>query len=164
MIKKKVSMIGSFAVGKTSLVQQYVNSIFSDKYMTTIGVKIDQKLVSFEGQEVNLILWDIHGKDEFQEIKTSYLIGSAGYFLVLDGTRKKTLEIALELHEVASKATSNAPFVVLINKSDLKDNWEINDSDINELKTKGWIVLETSAKENHSVEEAFELLTGLMLK
>jgi small GTP-binding protein len=164
MIKKKVSMIGSFAVGKTSLVQQYVNSIFSDKYMTTIGVKIDQKLVSFDGQEVNLILWDIHGKDEFQEIKTSYLIGSAGYFLVLDGTRKKTLEIALELHEVASKATNNVPFVVLINKSDLKDNWEINDSDINELKTKGWIILETSAKENHSVEEAFELLTGLMLK
>jgi len=67
MIKKKVCMLGAFAVGKTSLVQRFVNSIFSVKYQTTIGVKIDQKMISLGETEVNLLLWDIHGEDDFQK-------------------------------------------------------------------------------------------------
>ena len=66
MIKKKICMLGAFAVGKTSLVQRFVNSIFSEKYQTTIGVKIDQKLVQTGDTEVNLMLWDIHGEDNYQ--------------------------------------------------------------------------------------------------
>ena len=43
MIQKKICMLGAFAVGKTSLVQRYVHSLYSDKYLTTVGVKIDKK-------------------------------------------------------------------------------------------------------------------------
>jgi len=60
MIKKKIAMVGAFAVGKTSLVQRFVRSIFSEKYQTTIGVKIDQKEVHINGEDVTLLLWDIH--------------------------------------------------------------------------------------------------------
>lgn len=164
MIKKKICMLGAFAVGKTSLVQRFVNSIFSEKYHTTIGVKIDQKIVKVGGREVNLILWDIHGEDEFQKIKSSYLIGASAYFLVVDGTRQNTLGIAKELQKLAGESTEDAPFILLINKSDLKAHWEIKEEDIIGLNNMGWRSIETSAKEDIAVDQAFQMIAELTLK
>lgn len=163
MIKKKVVMLGSFAVGKTSLVQQFVNSIFSEKYQTTIGVKIDQKTVNIDGQDINLLLWDIHGNDDYQKVKPAYLMGSSGCFIVIDGTRKASLDVANELIETVNKTVPQAIIVVLINKLDLKDNWDITSDDISELKSRGFSVIETSAKTNNAVDEAFDTITKLMM-
>jgi small GTP-binding protein len=164
MIKKKICMLGSFAVGKTSLVKRYVHSIFSEKYHTTIGVKIDQKTVSFREQEVNLILWDIHGEDDFQKVKSSYLLGMAGYFLVVDGTREHTLEVAISLGQLARDTVGEVPFLVLINKSDLSAQWEIDETAIKNLESKGWEVMKTSAKNGEGVEEAFLCLTEKLMR
>ena len=49
MTQKKVCMVGTSGVGKTSLVAKFVRSIFSDKYLTTVGVKIDKKTVTVDG-------------------------------------------------------------------------------------------------------------------
>ncbi len=57
-------MLGGFGVGKTSLVRRYVQSIFSDTYLTTVGVKIEKKMVNVGAADVALILWDIAGEDE----------------------------------------------------------------------------------------------------
>ena len=164
MIKKKIAMLGAFAVGKTSLVQRFVNSIFSEKYQTTIGVKIDQKLVHVHDTDMTLMLWDLYGDDDFMKMKPSYLIGSSGYLLVADGTRAETLDVALRLQAMASEATKDAPFLLLINKNDLQENWEIGAETISDLKQKGWKILVTSAKDNQQVEEAFIMLAGLMLE
>ena len=101
MIQKKLCMIGAFAVGKTSLVARFVKSIFSEKYLTTVGVKIDKKTLGVGDQEVTLIVWDLAGEDEFLQVRMSYLRGSAGYFLVADGTRRATLDKAIELQQRA---------------------------------------------------------------
>lgn len=156
-------MIGSFAVGKTSLVQRYVTSIFSEKYLTTIGVKIDQKVIEYNNQEVNLILWDIHGEDDFQKIRTSYLVGASGYFLVVDGTRKNTLDKIYELQKRVEDAIGVVPFVVLINKIDLIGNWEINENDLKKLQVLNWNVIKTSAKGGVGVKEAFESIVKLVM-
>lgn len=163
MIKKKITMVGAFAVGKTSLVQRFVNSIYSEKYQTTIGVKIDQKNLVIDGKEVTLLLWDIHGEDDFMKVKPTYLIGSSGYFIVVDGTRYETMQTALQLQEMASAVTKEVPFIVLINKSDLRQEWEINNDDIELIRKRGWQVILTSARDNIAVEEAFEQLTRMML-
>jgi small GTP-binding protein len=164
MIKKKISMLGSFAVGKTSLVQQYVRSIFSEKYHTTIGVKIDQKIIRHNHQEINLMLWDIHGEDDYQKVKPAYVMGSSGYFIVMDGTRRNTIEKGLELQKMAEKVSANAPFIVLVNKADLANEWEITDEDIKNLEASGMTVLKTSAKTGEQVEDAFQQLTQMMMK
>src|SRR5215210_9350570 len=101
MIQKKICMLGTFAVGKTSLVQRFVESIYSDKYHTTVGVKIDKKLVKSGEQEVNLLLWDIQGEDGVQKLRSSYLRGAAGYILVIDGTRRATLDTACAIQQSA---------------------------------------------------------------
>jgi small GTP-binding protein len=164
MIKKKITMLGAFAVGKTSLVQRFVNSIFSEKYQTTIGVKIDQKMVEVDDKLVTLMLWDLYGEDDFLKVKSSYLMGSSGYLLVADGTRAKTLDVAISLQKMASEQTQNAPFIFILNKTDLNDLWEIDAEAIDNLRKAGWEVILTSAKENFRVEEAFQKLSTMMLQ
>ena len=92
MIQKKVCMLGGFAVGKTSLVARFVTSISRTRYLTTVGVKIEKKSVQVANQQLDLVLWDIYGDDEFQRVRMSYLRGASGYLLVVDPTRKATLE------------------------------------------------------------------------
>jgi small GTP-binding protein len=164
MIKKKVCMLGAFAAGKTSLVQRFVKSMFSEKYLTTVGVKIDKKLLWFDNQEIELLLWDIHGEDEFQEVRTSYLRGAAGYFLVVDGTRAATLDTAYILRKRVEETVGKVPSVLLFNKVDLVDTWEIEDSVFEDLSRRNWPYLKTSAKTGEGVEEAFQTLAKKMLE
>ncbi len=156
-------MLGSFAVGKTSLVQRYVNSMFSEKYQTTIGVKIDQKSLIVDGKDINLLLWDIHGEDDYQKVKPTYLVGASGCFIVIDGTRKDSLKVACSLCEMTKQTIPDASIIVLINKADLKEEWDLDEDDMNRLKTEGYEVIETSAKTDTGVSEAFEKLARLML-
>lgn len=155
-------MLGAFAVGKTSLVQRFVNSLFSEKYITTLGVKIDKKTVVVEDQSVDLILWDLAGEDEFMRVRSSYLRGSSGVILVADGTRPETLEIAVQLNQKVNHDVGFVPFVLLINKSDLKSTWLIPDEELRLLKESGWEIIEVSALENSNVEYAFQQLANQM--
>ena len=115
MLQKKICMVGAFATGKTSLVAKFVYSIFSEKYQTTVGVKIDRKTLTVEEKELNLILWDLYGEDEFQKLRTSYLRGSSGYLLVVDGTRKSTLQTAFELQKRVENSIGKLPFILVLN-------------------------------------------------
>ena len=164
MIQKKVCMLGAFAVGKTSLVKQFISGVFSEKYHTTVGVKIDKKTLEIDGEPMTLILWDIHGEDEFQKIRASFLRGSSGYLLVVDGTRQKTLEVVEDLQRMAQENLGDIPFVVVINKADLADQWEIQRETIEELEGRGWVVMNGSAKTGEGVEKAFSTLSRLMVK
>ena len=164
MIQKKICMLGSFAVGKTSLVQRYVKGMFSEKYLTTVGVKIDKKEVAVGDRKVNLLLWDLAGEDEFQRVQRSYLRGSSGYFLVVDGTRLETLETALVLQQRAEAELGPVPFLLLINKSDLSGEWELEKARIESLASQGWSILSTSAKTGENVEAAFEQIAAAMLE
>ena len=163
MIKKKICMLGAFSVGKTSLVKRFVESIYSEKYQTTIGVKIDKKTVAIKDNEVNLILWDLPGEDDFQSIQTSYLRGASGYLLVVDRTRSSTLETALTIQKKTTEMIGNVPNVLVINKNDLHEKWELDESNLIYLSEMGLNIIKTSAKTGEGVEIAFHTLTELML-
>lgn len=155
MIQKKICLLGKSGVGKTSLVAQFVHSMFSDKYLTTVGVKIDKKTVTVDGTEVVLVVWDLAGDDDFQRLQTSYLRGTSAYLLVADGTRRITLEEALELQKRVAASLGDAPFVLALNKADLAPQWEVDETRIAALAADNFTVMKTSAKEGTGVEEAF---------
>ena len=163
MIQKKVCMLGGFAVGKTSLVARFVHSRFSEKYLTSIGVKVERKPVQVGSQEAVLMLWDIYGEDDFQKIRTSYLKGSHGFLLVVDGTRRATLEVALKLRQSAEEAAGPVPFILVLNKSDLEANWELDEVEVKALEAEGWPIVRTSAKSGIGVEETFLELARRMV-
>jgi small GTP-binding protein len=163
MMQKKVCMLGGFAVGKTSLVRRFVSNVFSDHYHTTIGVTVEKKSVMVDDREVMLMLWDLYGEDEFQRVRESYLRGSSGYILVMDGTRKATLDVALALQQTATRTVGSVPFVSIINKADVRSDWEIDEGAIEQLRERGWPVLFGSAKLGQGVEELFALLATQMV-
>jgi len=163
MLQKKICMVGAFATGKTSLVSRFVYSIFSERYYTTVGVKIEKKTIDIQERSINLILWDLYGEDEFQKVRMSYLRGSSGYILVVDGTRRKTLDKAFELQIKVEASIGKVPFILVLNKWDMTEEWEIETHEIETINQKGWTVINTSAKTGQGVEEVFQTLGNQML-
>jgi small GTP-binding protein len=163
MLQKIICMLGSFSVGKTSLVRRFVESLYSDTYHTTVGVKVDKKVVREGEPDVMLMLWDIYGEDEFQKLRTSYLRGAAGYLFVADGTRLATLEKVLHMRQEAEQALGAVPCLLALNKCDLTEQWEVEPEKESELAAGGWSVLRTSAKSGEGVDEAFHQLARRML-
>ena len=156
-------MLGTLAVGKTSLVRRFIEGIYSEGYQTSIGVKVDKKSVREAGQEVKLVLWDIFGEDRFQKVQAAYWRGMFGYLLVVDGTRRNTLDEALALNQRVTDTGLKVPAILLVNKADLADQWEIGDDRLAQLTQSGWEIMRTSAKSGENVDAAFLRLTLKML-
>ena len=163
MLQKKVCMLGAFGVGKTSLVRRYVQSIFSDTYLTTVGVKIDKKTLTVGNESVILLLWDIAGEDDVSPIRMTYLRGAAGYLLVADGTRAETLDVAADIQSRVKSEIGTVPFLVLLNKADLQESWDLAQEPVDRLADAGWKFIRTSAKTGEGIEEAFQELANLMV-
>jgi small GTP-binding protein len=115
-------------------------------------------------RDVTLVLWDINGQDEFQDVQESYLRGTSGYLLVVDGTRRATLETAAKLQEKAVAVAGNVPFIVVLNKSDLATEWQVDERGLLKFAERNWTIVRTSAKTGEGVEETFLKLTQAMLK
>ncbi|HEU4665913.1 MAG TPA: Rab family GTPase [Dokdonella sp.] len=151
----KVCMLGDFGVGKTSLVARYVRSTFSDKYLTTVGVKVDSKDVALPGRgPLTLVLWDIAGRSALDAPSTTYLRGASALLLVADGTRETSLSSALTLLMQSRDTLPDAIAVLAVNKLDLVERWEVAATTLAELR-RSLPVFETSALSGAGVEDAF---------
>jgi len=138
--------------------------MYAEKYQTTVGVKIDKKVVQHPSGEVTLVLWDLAGEDAVTTVRPVHLKGASGYILVMDGLRRNTLAVAVDLHGRVSEALGTIPFVCVVNKADVRESWEVRQADLDELITRGWTVVETSAKTGTAVEELFHTLTDTMMR
>ena len=155
MNKFKICMIGDFSVGKTSVTQKFVNNVFSEKYLTTIGVKIDTAEVAGK----KLIIWDIAGRDSLSPVNVSYLVGASAVVLVADGTRPETIANLRKIWSTVVDRIGQVPVVVALNKFDLSD-WQVAQSHLSLIQDSGWSYFETSAKTGQNVAELFECLVG----
>ncbi len=163
MNQKKICMVGVFGTGKTCLVQQYVRSIFSVKYLSTVGVKIDRKEVQVGDQKVTLMLWDLEGRDGIRDVSASYVRGAHGVIYVADGTRRDTLDQIHEIRDMVTGVVGEIPSVVAVNKIDLVDQWQLTEADEEEIDARGLQRFRTSAKTGRGVEETFRWLAEATL-
>lgn len=159
----KICILGDFAVGKTSTVARYVHNEFSEKYLTTIGVKIDTKSVTVGDIDLKLVVWDVAGTDTLKAVDYAYLRGASGYVVICDGTRRDTLDAACNLLSQARNKYGNIPAVLLVNKSDLAGNWELTDNDLTDVLLPKGRVYKTSAKTGDNVEAAFGELAAQII-
>lgn len=162
-MQKKICLLGTFAVGKSSLTERFVHSIFSDVYRTTVGVRIQKRTVRVDDVALDLIIWDLAGEDEFVALRTAYLRGASGYLLVADGTRAETLDKAVDMHERARRELGPVPFVLMVNKLDRLESWAVDEARLAELAAHHWTVFQTSAKTGQGVEEAFTRLATAII-
>lgn len=149
-MRKKVVIVGHFGVGKTSLTKQFVSNMFSEKYLTTIGVNIEKKIVETSNGTINLILWDIAGEEDLDTIKTSYLKGANAFILVTDLTREITYSKIDNDLDYMQNIVGDIPHLVIGNKSDL-----LSKEQINQIKSKFNIDYISSAKSGENVEAFF---------
>ena len=155
-MQKKIVLLGAPGVGKTSLVRQFVESLFDAAYLTTIGVKVDKKRVEVGGQDVTLMLWDIAGAEAHFTVPASYVRGASGYLLVVDATRPDTLDDGLDLVDRHTDTLAGAPGILLLNKADLVHDWRAVEAAVAADGRWRGHVIRTSAKTGEGVEAAFQ--------
>jgi small GTP-binding protein len=161
--QRKILMLGSFAVGKTSLVHKYVKRLFEkENYLTTVGVKVDKKIVEFDDQDIMLMIWDMAGEETLTKTHKLHLGGASGYLLVADGTRNDTLKHAQDIQKAVEKIHHKIPFILIINKTDLTAEWDIKEQDIEALKREGWKIVKSSAKTGEGVDDAFQWMARMV--
>lgn len=159
-ISKKVILVGHFGVGKTSLIKQFVHQKFSEDYLTTIGVKIDKKVVKVGDMEVTLIIWDIAGENNQAKIPKSYQLGAHGVLYVFDITRPSSYENLHEQLNYLKETLPAAPVKVVANKTDLLPEEEQKEilTGLNYQE-----VFTSSAKTGENVERIFQALGEAMV-
>ncbi|GAA6186523.1 MULTISPECIES: Rab family GTPase [Alteromonadaceae] len=162
MLQKKICLLGPSGVGKTSLVKQFVEGIFSEKYLTTIGVKIDKKLVDLVVEQVQLMIWDLEGIDRYCGFQPKYLRGASAYAIVTDQTRSQSLVEGMEIHRMV-REISDIPAILIINKSDLDVAWHWTENELNGYSKEFIRSFSTSAKTGDQVEEMFKFIAQLTL-
>ena len=165
-IKRKViriTMLGDSAVGKTSLISQFLTQNFDENYLTTIGKdKLEKKVVMEDGNEIKVIIWDTAGQERFHSIATSTIKGSQGIVLTFDLTKKSTFK-SLDAWLNDIKENSNeVPVVIFGNKCDLFEKYEVENEEAKKFaKDNNLQYFETSAKQNVNVQEGFNAIAKL---
>lgn len=164
-VQKKICLLGDFAVGKTSLIRRFIEGIFEDKYLSTIGTKISRKVLTVQDKTLTLLIWDLAGGEKFSRIMNSYYRGAAGAILVCDLTRTETLPILSRYAEDFWRVNRKAPLIIVGNKVDLVDQRAISDADLSSLAAQfDTVHFISSAKTGENVEPLFQTLGQRILE
>lgn len=167
ILRKKICLLGSFGVGKSSLIRRFVHDSFDETYLSTIGVNISQKRLVTSGQKKNLeyelFIWDIEGHEKFSEVIDSYYTGAAGAILVCDLTREDSLKMLEPISSRFKTINPDAALVFCANKTDLIDAKQPLIKESKKWSAEQHIdLIMTSAKEGTGVNEAFAKLAQLL--
>ena len=152
MISKKVILTGSFGVGKTSLFNQFIYQQFSDKYLTTIGVKVNKKELTIGDEELSVLLWDIAGEVAQDKVPNSYFLGASGIIYVVDLSRPITFNNMVTDIALLKKLLNDATIMIVGNKKDLLSAEELAEVAQN-LEVK--LDFTTSAKTGENIDALF---------
>ncbi len=159
LMQKKVCLLGDFAVGKTSLVRRFIEGLFEDKYLSTIGTKVSRKSLTLDSQDLVMLIWDLAGGEKFDRMMSSYYRGAAGAILVCDLTRAETLDILSRYAQDFWSINPHTPLVIVGNKVDLVNARALSDDTLATFAGQyqaPWFT--SSAKTGENVEALFKAL------
>jgi len=171
LIRKKICILGSFGVGKTSLVRQYVFKKYEEQYLSTIGVQITQKdmeILSPAKQQkiaIKLILWDLAHIEQYDKVIENYFRGANGAIIIFDLTRLQTLAEIENYFSHFLNINPESKLVLVANKCDLIEKNVINLEQLLQFAKKYQTpYFLTSAKTGENVEEVFIKMAKLLLR
>ena len=156
----KILLIGNSAVGKSSLILQFVENSWNEIFVPTIGVDFKIKTLNIDDKRVKLQIWDTAGQERFKNITAAYYRGALGVMLVYDITDVETFKALNSwLIEIEKNANKNVVKLLVGNKIDLEEQRKITYQQGSEFaESYGMSFIETSVKNNANVNEAFEKL------
>ncbi|KAK4705818.1 hypothetical protein P7C70_g388, partial [Phenoliferia sp. Uapishka_3] len=153
----KMLLIGDSGVGKSCLLLRFCDDAWTPSFITTIGIDFKIRTIELEGKRIKLQIWDTAGQERFRTITTAYYRGAMGILLVYDVTDERSFNNIRTWHaNVEQHASEGVNKVLIGNKCDWTDKKVITEQQGQELADElGLRYLETSAKTNINVEEAF---------
>lgn len=156
----KVLLLGDAGVGKTSLMWRFSDDVFNQTYISTIGIDLKLRTIDVEGKKVRLQVWDTAGQERFHAISVSYYRTAVGIMLVYDITRRRSFEnIAKWLRNIDEHAQEDVVKLLIGNKCDMQQPRDVKREEGEMLADEyDMSFFETSAKENESIDEAFECI------
>ncbi|KAK9821954.1 hypothetical protein WJX81_002268 [Elliptochloris bilobata] len=164
----KILLVGDSGVGKSSLLMRFTADQFEDSSAPTIGVDFRLKFVTVSDKRLKLTIWDTAGQERFRTLTSSYYRGAQGIVFAYDVTRRETFESIADIwmREVDMYSTvDNAVKMVVANKVDKQTEREVSrDEGAAFARKHGCLFVETSAKANVAVGQAFEELVRKVLE
>ena len=162
----KVLLLGNSDVGKSSLLLRFVDSVWNETFVPTIGVDFKVKTVEIGDKKVKMQIWDTAGQERFRNVISTYFRGGNGLLLIYDITNKDSFKnLESWLIEIEKNASENILKLLIGNKSDLEEDREISKEEGQAFANRnGMQFMETSAKMNTNVDEAFQALGKLMIE
>eukprot|EP01086_Lenisia_limosa_P018271 TRINITY_DN9995_c0_g1_i1.p1 TRINITY_DN9995_c0_g1~~TRINITY_DN9995_c0_g1_i1.p1 ORF type:complete len:201 (-),score=68.93 TRINITY_DN9995_c0_g1_i1:137-739(-) len=153
----KLLLIGDSGVGKSCLLLRFADDIYTDTYISTIGVDFKIRTIEREGKTIKLQIWDTAGQERFRTITSSYYRGAHGIIVVYDVTDQDSFNNVKQwLQEIDRYAAENVNKLLVGNKSDLASKKVVESTTAKEFADSiGIKFLETSAKNATNVEDAF---------
>lgn len=163
----KITIVGQAGVGKTSIMNRYVDSMFPETHFSTIGVDHRVKTIVLDDKKtlVKLQIWDTAGQERFKALTTSYLRGTKGIMLVFALNNAESFQ-KLQYWMDVSKEHAIEYQILIGNKADLKEECEVSKEAIDAfLKMYPEMVyIQVSAKTGESVNEAFSIMANGLVK
>ena len=152
-------------VGKTSLLLNYVDKIFPEAHIATLGVEYKEKEIKKDNYNIRLQIWDTAGEERFRSITKNLYRNANGILFVYDITNKQSFINVKHWIKDTNNIDKEIKGIIIGNKCDLENERTITMEELEEIgKQFSLPVLETSAKTAYKVNECFELLIDELFK
>jgi len=156
---RKIAVVGSRSVGKSSLTVQFVDGHFVESYYPTIENTFSTT-IRVKNQDFALEIVDTAGQDEYSILNSKHFIGIHGYMLVYSVASMASFEMIDVLRNkiLNHLGTESVPIVIVGNKSDLRpEQRQVTEEEGKKAAERFKCAFEeTSARKNEQVKEAFE--------
>ena len=165
-INLKIILVGDVSVGKTSVLERYINNNFKDDYTCTIQAEQKTKIINEDSNTlIRMDIWDTAGQEKFRSLTRQYYRDSQGAIIVFDITKKKTFDsLQTWIDDIQDYSDKDIPIIIVGNKSDLIDEREVSENNINEFLNDKYTYFEVSAKYGNNIDLAFNKIKKLIME
>ena len=164
----KIILVGDYGVGKSTSIHRFVENKFKANYVPTLGVQVTKKFIEINGNNIDLMIWDLAGQDRYAMVRQRFYTGTQGILMLYDVTRMSSLKNIKKWHIEVSKFTEQIPIILIGNKIDLIEKKEVKTDDVNRFLEENSInvnlKIKTSAKDGLNIDKAFHFLVKMLMK
>ncbi|MCK4483779.1 MAG: GTP-binding protein [Candidatus Thorarchaeota archaeon] len=161
----KIVVVGSGAVGKTSLILRFTTGAFRESYIRTLGAGFAFKNLDVDNRLIKLQIWDLAGQPQMKKVRSNFYTGASGVIFIYDVTRHKTFDEILGWKTEADTHAQGSVSLLVANKTDMVQDRAVTEAEGREMAGEfGWNYVETSVKLNENVVDVFKIITREIMR